>query len=200
MVLMNALSSLSRLRITKGDLDEAIQLQRRAEEIARGQRIGAEAAASYGYALALGGRVAEGVARLEAQRAAMDQVGWNVLRAAFIQTLAHAYAIAGRLEEAEACGQESLTLARERGERGAEGWALWVLGETAWRREAGSVARGRFEEALGIAAELGMRPLEAYCELGLGRLLAREGEAKGEALLARAAALAREMDMRFWPA
>lgn len=198
---MSALSSLARLRIAKGDLDEALRLLGLVAEIARDKGSGPEAAATYGYVLALAGRAEEGIARLEAQRALMDGVGWNVLRAAFIQALAQAYAVAGRLDEAEACGQESLTLARDRGERGAEAWALWVLAETARRRgpSAGPVARPRYEDALGIAVELGMRPLQAYCELGLGRLLAREGEAGAEALLARAASRAREMEMRFWP-
>jgi hypothetical protein len=53
--------------------------------------------------------------------------------------------------------------------------------------------------ALIIAEELEMRPLQAHCHLGLGKLYRRIGrpdEARAE--LSRAVAMLREMGMAFW--
>ncbi len=50
-----------------------------------------------------------------------------------------------------------------------------------------------------LADELGMRPLLAHCHLGLGKLFRQTGDhAKAQECLATAAAMYREMDMRFW--
>ncbi len=55
---------------------------------------------------------------------------------------------------------------------------LWLLGETASRRERPDVEQAelRYREALALANELGMRPLVAHCHLGLGKLYRRAGE------------------------
>lgn len=51
------------------------------------------------------------------------------------------------------------------------------------------------------AEELGMRPLVAHCQLGLGNLYSRTGaRAKARQHLTTAATMYREMDMKFWPA
>ena len=50
-----------------------------------------------------------------------------------------------------------------------------------------------------LADELGMRPLVAHCHLGLGKLYRRTGKRQeAEEHLTTAAAMYREMDMRFW--
>jgi hypothetical protein len=54
-------------------------------------------------------------------------------------------------------------------------------------------------EALTLAEELGMRPLQAHCRLGLGKLYRRTDrldEARSE--LATAIAMLREMRMTLW--
>jgi Flp pilus assembly protein TadD len=60
-------------------------------------------------------------------------------------------------------------------------------------------AEARYGEALALADELGMRPLQAHCHLGLGKLYERIGrhdEARAE--LTTAVAMLREMGMAFW--
>ena len=60
-------------------------------------------------------------------------------------------------------------------------------------------AETRYDEALALAEELGMRPLQAHCHLSLGKLYRRTGrtdEARAE--LATAVAMLREMGMAFW--
>ena len=60
-------------------------------------------------------------------------------------------------------------------------------------------AKNYYREALTLAGELGMRPLMAYCHLGLGTLYAKIGwseQARSE--LSAAIELYRAMDMTFW--
>ena len=60
-------------------------------------------------------------------------------------------------------------------------------------------AEAHCRAALAVAKELGMRPLQAHCHLGVGKLYAESGrreEARAE--LSTAIALYRTMDMTFW--
>jgi hypothetical protein len=60
-------------------------------------------------------------------------------------------------------------------------------------------AEGYYGQALSLAEELEMRPLQARTHLGLGRVLRLSGEReRAEDHLATALGLLREMDMRFW--
>src|SRR5262249_23288485 len=92
-----------------------------------------------------------------------------------------------------------LALARERGQRPYEAWALRLLGEATGRRDPPKHADGRLREALALAEELGMRPLVARCHLGLGKL-ARRARKRPEAQdhLTTAVTMCRQMGMRFW--
>jgi len=60
-------------------------------------------------------------------------------------------------------------------------------------------AVSRFREALAVAEELEMRPLQAHCHLGLGKLyrpMGRANESRVE--LSTAVAMLREMEMTYW--
>ena len=83
---------------------------------------------------------------------------------------AEAYLEGGRLDDAVRVAAEALLPARERGERGDEGWLSGVLGAIALRRgrSAVSEASARLEDANAVARELAMRPLEARSLAGLG--------------------------------
>ncbi len=57
----------------------------------------------------------------------------------------------------------------------------------------------RYGEALVLAEELGMRPLQARCHLGLGKLYRHTGRAaEARAELERAVTMLREMGMAHW--
>ena len=59
--------------------------------------------------------------------------------------------------------------------------------------------KARYREALTLAEELEMRPLQAHCHLGLGKLHRRTGrphEARVE--LSAAVEMLRAMEMTFW--
>ena len=109
--------------------------------------------------------------------------------------------LAGRLEEAHALAERALALAREHQERGHQAYALHLLGEIAVRREPPEVdqAEAHYRQALALAEELGMRPLQAHCHRGLGTLYATTGQQEqARAELLAAIDLYRAMDMTFW--
>jgi tetratricopeptide (TPR) repeat protein len=109
--------------------------------------------------------------------------------------------LAGRLEEAYAIAEGALALAREHQERGNEAYALCLLGKIAARREPpeSSQAEAQYRQALALAAELGMCPLQAHCHRGLGMLYAAVGQREqARAELSTAIALYRTMAMTFW--
>jgi DNA-binding NtrC family response regulator/tetratricopeptide (TPR) repeat protein len=130
------------------------------------------AAALRGYALALAGRVDEGVVLLD--RALERAVALPFLfgHSQWVAWLAHAHLLGGRPDPARRLGEEALRLSRQRGTRGYEAWALWVLGEIeASRGAAGAAAAETFtRQGRALAETLGMRPLVERCDAVLNRL------------------------------
>ncbi len=116
-------------------------------------------------------------------------------------SLGEAQLLAGHLEEAQALAEHALAHARERQERGHQAYALCLLGEIAARRELpeSESAEAQYRQTLTLAEELGMRPLQANCHLGLGTLYLKNGQ-RGQARteLATAIALYHPMDMALW--
>jgi hypothetical protein len=118
------------------------------------------------------GAIGEGVSRLEEALAASESAGIGYLHSISVVQLGEAYQLAGQVQDARACADRALTLARERGERGHEAWALRLLGEIASHpdRPDMATAEGHYRAAMALADALGMRPLAAHCHLGLGKL------------------------------
>jgi hypothetical protein len=82
-----------------------------------------------------------------------------------------------------------------------EAYALRLLGEIAAHRNPPDVdtAAAHYRHALTLAAELGMRPLQAHCHRGLGTLYAATGQREpARHALVTAIALYRSMEMTFW--
>src|SRR5437016_8594315 len=91
--------------------------------------------------------------------------------------------------------------AREHQDSGNEAYALRLLGDIAARREPPESvpAEAYYQQALALADELGMRPLQAHCHHGLGTLYAATGQREqARAALTTAIDLYRAMDMIFW--
>jgi hypothetical protein len=94
-----------------------------------------------------------------------------------------------------------LAHAREHKERGNKAYALRLLGELAAHRDPPDAegADRHYRDALALAEELGMRPLQAHCHRGLGRLYANTGQrAQARAELSAASELYRSMAMTLW--
>jgi tetratricopeptide (TPR) repeat protein len=86
-------------------------------------------------------------------------------------------------------------------ERGDEAYALHLLGEIAARCDPpeSEQAEAYYQQALALAEELGMRPLQAHCHLGLGTLYAATGQPEqARVALSTAINLYRAMEMTFW--
>jgi tetratricopeptide (TPR) repeat protein len=95
--------------------------------------------------------------------------------------------------------ERALKISRDRRERGYEAWALRLKGEIAAASSESVSATSALRDAIGIAHELGMRPLLAHCNLALGQLQRRAGERDAARThLSTALRLYRDMDMRYW--
>ena len=154
-----------------------------------------------GYAYALSGRVTEGVSLLHEAQAKGEslELKWpHTLQDIY---LGEANLLADRINDALVCAERALALARERHQRGYEGWAVRLLGEIALHGDPPEAEKAdrHFREAMALADELGMRPLIAHCHLGLGKLYRRVGKRREpQDHLTIAALMYREMDMQFW--
>jgi tetratricopeptide (TPR) repeat protein len=158
-------------------------------------------AAHLGAAYTLAGRVADAVPLLTQameQAIAIEMVAHQAICGL---SLGEAQLLAGRLEEAHTLAERVLAHARAHGERGHEAYALRLLGEIAAHRAPPQVepAKTHYRQALALAEELGMRPLQAHCHLGLGTLYVQMGRPEpARAALTAAIALYRSMEMTFW--
>ena len=146
-------------------------------------------------------RVDEAVRLLE--RALEQTTSSSIISIRMLQfsVLGEAHLRAGRLEEASPLAARALDLARTYQERGYEAYALRLLGEIALHRHPPEVeeAEASYRQALALAEELGMRPLQAHCHLGLGTLYAKTGQqAHAHAELTSAIEMYRDMEMTFW--
>jgi hypothetical protein len=126
----------------------------------------------------------------------MDHVSLNVPL-----VCGEAYLHTGSVEVAHRLAQRGLADARHCKARGWEAWALWLLGEVARHGDPIDVApaAAHYRQALTLAEECSMRPLQAHCHRGLGTLYARAGQ-QAQAGVALSAAIERYrvMEMTFW--
>jgi tetratricopeptide (TPR) repeat protein len=192
------------LALRQGDLRRALPRLERAVDISREADLPAwfpEMAAALGAAYTLGGRVADAVPLLTQ---ALEQ---TIATARFADqalcglSLGEAQMLTGRLEEAHTLAAQALAHARAYKERGNQAYALRLLGDIAAHREPPETeqAEAHYRQALALAEELGMRPLQAHCYLGLGTWYAKSGQAEhARSELAAAIALYRALEMTFW--
>jgi tetratricopeptide (TPR) repeat protein len=147
------------------------------------------------------GRLEEGISLLQQGLTAFESADIGFFHSISVVQLGEAYLLADQVEDARACADRAVRLARERGERGHEAWALRLLGEVASHQNRPSVAtaEAQYGAAMALAYELGMRPLVAHCHRGLGTLYGKVGrQDHARAELSTAIDLYRTMDMTFW--
>ena len=143
----------------------------------------------------------EGLPHLVRGVSGYEQMGNRFYLARRYMEWAEGLRLAGELSEAQRAADTALSLARATGERGTEAETLRVLGAIAAAGSSPDPGMGATccQQGLTLASELGMRPLVAHCHLGLGKLHSRAGDrAKAAENLRVAAAMYREMGMRFW--
>ena len=188
---LNVYQRVGSLYVRQGNLHQAIPM------LERGVALSQEAdmplfyhptATGLALAYALAGRATDALSLLQ------QIEGFPVVRG-------EAYLRAGEVDEADRLAQRGLVNAREYNKRGEEAWALWLLGEIAMHRDPPDLALAdvHYRQALTLADELGLRPLQAHCHLGLGTLYATTGQREqARAALAAAIALYRDMEMTLW--
>jgi tetratricopeptide (TPR) repeat protein len=129
------------------------------------------------------------------------RTGALVNHSRWVAWLSEVCRLAGHGEEAWQNAHQALDLARQHKERANEAPALHQLGVVqAYTDPPNAVqAKAHYQQALALAEELGMRPLQAHCHRGLGMLyaaLGRRQQARTE--LTTAIELYQAMEMTFW--
>ncbi len=195
---------LAYLNSVKGELSQAARLLERAVALCRDWNImllSPIATAFLGHVYARSGRTEEGISWLKQALAAYESAGMGFFQSISVVQLGEAYRLADQAEDARACADRAVMLARERGERGHEAWALRLLGEIALHHTRPDVgtAEVHYAAAMALASELGMRPLVAHCHLGLGKIYRRTGKRdEADEHFAAATSMYREMGMTYW--
>jgi len=202
--LIQSCHGIGMLSLRQGDLPRALPLLERAVGLCHETDQPAYfswSAAVLGAAYALCGRGADAVPLLTQVMEQVIAMALGNVQVLCGLSLGEAQLLVGRLDEAHALAERTLALTCVQKERGNQAYALRLLGDIAARREPLEVehAAAHYRQALALAAELGMRPLQAHCHCGLGTLYARSGwpeQARPE--LSTAIALYNAMEMTFW--
>jgi len=201
---MFAAWGLGLLTLRQGDLPRALPLLERAIGLCHEAGLPAylpQTAAALGGAYTLSGRVADAVPLLTQALEQNTTTGRGDFQAFCLLALGETHLQAGHLEEAHTLAKRALAFAHAHQERGNETYALRLLGDIAARHDLPEAAQAEahYRQALTLAEELGMHPLQAHCHRGLGALYTRTGQREqAHAALTTALDLYRAMDMTFW--
>jgi class 3 adenylate cyclase/tetratricopeptide (TPR) repeat protein len=202
--LIEACYGIGMVSLRQGDVPRAIPVLERAIGLCEDADLPVYVpwvAAALGMAYALEGRVSAGLPRVE--HGVEQAVARSTPRflALVVAWLSEAYLLAGRLEDAHTRAAQAVDLTRQYQQRGTQARALWLLGESTAHRAPPELepAEDNYQQALALAGELDMRPLQAHCHRGLGTQYAKTGQREPAcAELSAAIALCREMEMTFW--
>jgi tetratricopeptide (TPR) repeat protein len=128
-----------------------------------------------GLAQVQAGQLTAGLALLEET---VEQTAEQSERSFQAACLGEAYLRAGNIDQALRWGRQALEFSCLHQQRGAQAWALRLLGDITAAQEPLESGRAEddYRQALALAEELGMRPLQAHCHRGLGMLYARKGQ------------------------
>ncbi len=198
--LASSLEGLGYVHLRRGEIPQAILHLERGLQICEERQLHLSyymVQAYLGYAYAIAGRHAE-AAPLLAESVATDEGFHPALR---VTMQGEAHLLAGQLDLAQQCVDRALALATVGEEYGSRAWALGLAAEVvlAHGLENTDQVAAFYREALTLAEKLEMRPFQAHCHLGLGKLYRRIGRsADARAELTMAITMLHEMGMMFW--
>ncbi len=158
-------------------------------------------AATLGAAYAVVGRVADALPLLNEVLERMRTEDRVVFHAHVLRELSEALLLIGEIEEASACAERLNVLSRSHTGPGFQAHASRLLGGVAMHHEPPETesAESYYLEALTLADEHGLRPLQAHCYRSLGTLYSQIGELeKAHSDLSKALEMYRNMEMAFW--
>jgi tetratricopeptide (TPR) repeat protein len=162
-------------------------------------------ASTLGVSYALSGRTTEALSLLtqttEHVAAVRHGSEHGGLRSRTLAELSEALLLVGRVEDASALAAQLLELSRTHPGRGYQAHAYRLLGDIAMHGDPPAIdqAETHYQQALALAEEPGMHPLQAHCHRGLGTLYAQRGQREqAHTELSTAVTMYRAMDMTFW--
>jgi tetratricopeptide (TPR) repeat protein len=188
----------------QGVLQKAISMLERGLALAQSADIPLQfplAASLLSAAYALAGRAAEALPLLDQMLERLATGRRMLLHALVLTELSEVCLLVGRVDEASALAARLFELSHTHTGHGYQAHACRLLGEVARRREPPNIdqAATHYRQALTLAEETGMRPLQAHCHRDLGTLYAKIGRSEqARAELSAAIDLYRAMDMTFW--
>ena len=201
--LLAALRGVGLRALGQGDIQVALPVFERCLDLCQTWEIAgwfAIIAAQLGYTYALAGRMRDALPLLE-QALGQGSARPSVYHARPPGDPSEVYLLDGRPEDALPHAVSALGSPHARKERGFQAYALRLFGDIAAQHEPCNVAQAEasYQQALALAEELGMRPLQAHCHLGLGTLYATLGQREqARAEFSAAVDLYQAMEMTFW--
>jgi class 3 adenylate cyclase/tetratricopeptide (TPR) repeat protein len=202
--LIHMLCSVGMLHLLKGDCDQAIPILEKGLELCRSANIPVYVpvvASRLGTAYANSQRAAEALPHLEEGVESSAAAGRAAFLALNTASLAEGYLFLDRIDEARRLAERAFELAKQYKERGHQAWTLKLLGDISMHesRRDPSGAEARYRHALALSEELGMRPLAAHCQMGVGAVFAALGAFdRARAEMSAASECYREMAMTRW--
>jgi tetratricopeptide (TPR) repeat protein len=118
-----------------------------------------------------------------------------------LPTFIEALFLTGRVEDAQSFAIEVLNKYPSKQPKSVRAEVFRLLGDIHAYQNPADVrkTKGHYHQALTLANELGMRPLQAHCHRGLGTLYQQTGQPEqARAELSTAIEMYREMEMTFW--
>jgi class 3 adenylate cyclase len=188
----------------KGDFDRSLPLLEQTLQrcqvgnIPIGTRL---LASTLGYAYALTGGSADAVSLLEQAVQQTEALKVFFRYALWLAWWGEAYLLAGRIDKAFDLAQRAVEHARIHKEPGHQAYGFRLFGEIAAQGPRPDVekAEAAYRQALMLADALGMRPLQAHCQFGVGVLYHRSDQPEqAKAELVAAERLFRSLGMTFW--
>jgi len=199
-----ACTALAHVHELRGEFARAVPLLERAVACGREHEVTLLVPAALGSlarAYGMVGRVADGLGVLEQFLAAAAPSAIRASEVYGYAKLGELCLVAGDLARAQGFAARSLAMARQGGLLGWEADALHLLGDIASRRRPADfeTAERHYREALAQGTDLGLDPLVARCQLGLGTVYRETGRGQeARAALDIAARMLREMGMTRW--
>ena len=168
------------LALRQGDIPQAISIFKQALDLPHGAHMRLLipwTAAALGAAYACAGQTADALLLLEQAVAQALVMRYMCDQALLGIWLGEAYLLASLLDEASTQAQCALEFSQIHQQRGYKAYALRLLGEIAAQRTPPEPEEAEvyYQQALTLAEELGMRPLQAHCHRGLGTLYSQTG-------------------------
>jgi tetratricopeptide (TPR) repeat protein len=199
-----ALNSVGFLYRRQGHLHHAIPLLQRTLALCQEAHIPLwvpPTASTLCAAYALSGRTTEALPLLQQMTEHVAAVRHMALHGLVLAELSEALLLVGCIEDASILAERLLELSHTHPGRGYQAHAFRLLGDIAMHRDSpeSTLAAAHYHQALALAEELGMRPLQAHCHRDLGTLYAMTGQREqARTALSTAIETYTSMEMTFW--